>query len=288
MWRWSPGRSDVTVPVPSPAPGRPTVRREVDRSMRNVLRRPVGAAGAAATAALLASTLAVTPASAAPNNNNSAKLRAAVTLEGVERHLRALQSIADANGANRYAGLPGYEKSADYVAQQLRAAGYSPTFQTFTYNGFRENSPAQLSQVTPTATTYVNGTDFTIASYSGPGTVTARLVRPDRRPAGLPCHGLHERRRGDARPRAARRPGRLHRDLHLRAQGGERPRRRCRRCPPLQQRPRAARRHAGRRTAGRRPRGRADPGPGRLRCGRRCWPARRRRSASRPTRSAAC
>jgi len=44
--------------------------------------------------------------------------------EGAFRHLRALQDIATANGGNRAAGTPGYDRSADYVAEKLRAAGY--------------------------------------------------------------------------------------------------------------------------------------------------------------------
>ena len=146
--------------------------------MRTATRRSLGAAGAAATAAALVATLAATPAGAAPNNNNSEKLRAAVTLEGVTRHLEALQQIAEANGGNRYAGLPGYEQSADYVAAQLRAAGYSPTFQSFEYFGFREAAPTQFSQVSPNAVTYTRGTDFSIMSYSGSGDVQAPLATP--------------------------------------------------------------------------------------------------------------
>ena len=42
-------------------------------------------------------------------------------------HLEALQAIADANGGNRAAGLPGYAGSVDYVVERLEAAGYDPT-----------------------------------------------------------------------------------------------------------------------------------------------------------------
>src|SRR3954467_1256453 len=42
--------------------------------------------------------------------------------DGAFRHLRALQEIAEANGGNRAAGKPGYDRSADYVANQLKAA----------------------------------------------------------------------------------------------------------------------------------------------------------------------
>ena len=52
------------------------------------------------------------PASSAPNNNNSQKLRSAVTVAGILEHQRALQGFADAGGANRLAGAPGYDSSA--------------------------------------------------------------------------------------------------------------------------------------------------------------------------------
>ena len=51
----------------------------------------------AAFAALAAFALPVTSALADPNNNNSAKLRAAVTVEGIREHMAAFQAIAEAN-----------------------------------------------------------------------------------------------------------------------------------------------------------------------------------------------
>jgi aminopeptidase Y len=118
------------------------------------------------------------PAAADPNNNNSAKLRAAVTLEGVRAQQQALQDIATGAGGNRFAGLAGHDRSVDYVAAQLRAAGYSPTFQEFTYNAFFEVTPSELVQTAPIARTFVNGNDFRVMSYSGSGNVTAPLAKP--------------------------------------------------------------------------------------------------------------
>ena len=48
-------------------------------------------------------------AAADPNNNNSEKLRAAVTSAGILQHQGALQGISDALGGNRLAGAPGHE-----------------------------------------------------------------------------------------------------------------------------------------------------------------------------------
>ena len=41
--------------------------------------------------------------------------------EGAFRHLRVLQDIASMSGGNRAAGTPGYDRSAEYVADQLCA-----------------------------------------------------------------------------------------------------------------------------------------------------------------------
>src|SRR5262245_64837606 len=44
--------------------------------------------------------------------------------EGAFRHLQALQDIAAASGGNRAAGTAGYDRSAQYVAERLKEAGY--------------------------------------------------------------------------------------------------------------------------------------------------------------------
>jgi hypothetical protein len=73
-------------------------------------------------------------ASAPPNNNNSEKLRKAVTVAGILEHENALQKIADAGGgANRLAGAPGYEDSAEYVAERAATAGFDVSVQEFEY-----------------------------------------------------------------------------------------------------------------------------------------------------------
>ena len=54
-------------------------------------------------------------------------------------HLEALQRIADDNGGNRASGTSGYEESGRYVEEQLRAAGYTPVRQTFTFRGEGKN-----------------------------------------------------------------------------------------------------------------------------------------------------
>ncbi|MGH4013627.1 MAG: M28 family metallopeptidase [Pseudonocardiaceae bacterium] len=56
-----------------------------------------------------------------------------VDVDGVHRHLRALQRIADANGGSRAAGTPGYDASVDYVAGKLRTAGFDVSTPEFGY-----------------------------------------------------------------------------------------------------------------------------------------------------------
>ena len=110
-----------------------------------------------AAGALAVSVAYAVPAYAAPpsNNNSVKKLTKAVTLDGVMEHLRALQEIADDNGGNRAAGLPGYEASVDYVMEQLQAAGYHPVKQAFEFDYFEEKS--ELIRVSPKPRTFVEG-----------------------------------------------------------------------------------------------------------------------------------
>src|SRR5690349_14268590 len=137
------------------------------------MRRAARTLGAATAALTL---IAAPTALASPNNNTVAKLTKAVTAEGVLDHLEALQRIADANGGNRASGRPGYKASVDYVVGQLRAAGYAPQIQEFTFDYFEENS--KLIRNSPQPRTFAEGTDFlrnTFDSGSPEGTATGPL-----------------------------------------------------------------------------------------------------------------
>jgi hypothetical protein len=114
----------------------------------------VGAAGVVAAAVLAPPVLAGPPACDSRTNNTHAKLAECVTLEGVRAHQAALQAIADANGGTRAAGTPGYEASVEYVAGELRTAGYDVSFDgvPFVYV-----APPTLRQLTPTSGTYETG-----------------------------------------------------------------------------------------------------------------------------------
>jgi len=140
-------------------------------------------------AAVTATAAFAQPATAEGNNNLSEKLRDAVTAEGVLDHLEAFDQIAADNGGTRASGTPGYAASRDYVVSQLEAAGYQPTVQAFQFPFFRQVAPSTFEQVAPTPTTYAEGTDFVLLTYSGSGDVTAPVQAVDLNLGGASTSG---------------------------------------------------------------------------------------------------
>jgi Zn-dependent M28 family amino/carboxypeptidase len=94
--------------------------------------------------------------------------------EGALRHLRALQDIASANGGNRAAGTPGYDRSAEYVAQRLREAGYLVRFEEFEFPFFEDRTPPVLVTSEPDGAQEPAGAVRTLTN-SGSSDVTAPL-----------------------------------------------------------------------------------------------------------------
>ena len=136
----------------------------------------------AALTALAAFAGPVATASAEPNANNSPKLRAAVTVDGIHEHMAAFQAIADANSGNRLAGTSGHDASAQYVYDRLEAAGYDPQFQEFTYTFTGNRTAPVLARVG--GTPYAPGFQFTTPGSLAPadsGDVTAPLFAVDLR-----------------------------------------------------------------------------------------------------------
>jgi Zn-dependent M28 family amino/carboxypeptidase len=132
-------------------------------------------------AAIAAVAVTVTPAigAAAPNPDKvSAKLRAAVGAPQLQRHLRELQAIGERNGGTRASGTPGFDRSAQYVAGRLRAAGYSVTTQKFDFPYFQELAPSTLARVSPDPHTYGEN-EFSTMDYSGSGDVTGAVQAVD-------------------------------------------------------------------------------------------------------------
>jgi Zn-dependent M28 family amino/carboxypeptidase len=103
---------------------------------------------------------------------NTQKLRKAVTVGGILQHERVFQNIANHNEGTRASGTPGFDASAEYVAEQLRDAGYNVQTQRFTFPFFRELAPAELSEVSPTA----RDIETAVLTYSGSGEVTGQVI----------------------------------------------------------------------------------------------------------------
>src|SRR5215475_11626836 len=68
----------------------------------------------------------------------------AAASEGAFRHLRVLQDIASMSGGNRAAGTSGYDRSAEYVADRLKEAGYLVRLEEFEFPFFEERAPPVL------------------------------------------------------------------------------------------------------------------------------------------------
>jgi Zn-dependent M28 family amino/carboxypeptidase len=119
------------------------------------------------------------PMASADDISNTKGFRKAVTVEAIREHQAALQAIANANGGNRLAGTAGYDASAQYVYDQMAAAGYNVRFQEFPFLLVADRTAPVMQQISPVATTYTNGVDFGTMNYSGSGDVTAPLVAVD-------------------------------------------------------------------------------------------------------------
>jgi aminopeptidase Y len=149
--------------------------------MKNRKLRP--AAAIAASTVLVAATAATTlSAEAAPSaacdsrvNNTIEKLLECVDVSGVRAHQAALQQIADENNGIRTSGTPGYDASAKYVADTMRAAGWKVTTQDFQFQTFITLSETVLEQVSPAPGGPVENI---IMEYSGSGDVTAPVSSP--------------------------------------------------------------------------------------------------------------
>ena len=89
------------------------------------------------------------PVASALDEVNTTKLRKAVTVNGILRHERALQFIANANGGTRVSGTAGFDASADYVKRQLVQAGYKVSEQSFEFPFFQETAAPSSSASRP-------------------------------------------------------------------------------------------------------------------------------------------
>jgi Zn-dependent M28 family amino/carboxypeptidase len=135
------------------------------------------AAGWGVLAALISAAVLASPA-AALDEVNTKRLRDAVTVSGILRHERALQSIANLNGGTRVSGSTGFDASADYVQRQLDRAGYRVSEQSFEFPYFEETAPAAFARVSPSPRTFA-AEEFATMGYSGSGDVSAAAQAVD-------------------------------------------------------------------------------------------------------------
>ena len=148
--------------------------------MQRRMRTVIGVA-LTSVAGLIASTAISAPANAGTDSDLSLSkgFRKAVTLSGINEHLRALQGFADENGGIRVAGSPGFTASVDYVEQRMAAAGYDVSVQPFEFLYNADVSPAVLRQLSPVAMSFVDGVDLASMTYSSNGDVTAPVTAVD-------------------------------------------------------------------------------------------------------------
>ncbi|HVL64711.1 MAG TPA: M28 family metallopeptidase [Actinomycetota bacterium] len=141
--------------------------------------RWVRAAVALSATALVAG--GITTAGANPKSSiaSTQGFRKQVTLAGIQEHLQAFQSFSDAHGGNRAGGSPGFEASADYVAQRAAAAGLNVSSHYFNFVYNADRTPPEMSQTSPNAVTYTDGVDFASMTYSPSGDVSAPVVAVD-------------------------------------------------------------------------------------------------------------
>src|SRR5918911_2701858 len=101
-------------------------------------------------------------------NDTPSKLLPCLTKNDLWKIMQDFQAIANANPGpdghpSRNSGEPGYKASADYVAAKMQAAGYSVVEQPYTFEYYAYRGIPSFSEISPTAQTYVLGTDW------GPG-----------------------------------------------------------------------------------------------------------------------
>ena len=132
----------------------------------------------ASVAAVLATVVALvlSPAASAIDRVNTQRLRNLVTVDGILQNERALQRIAIANDGNRAATTAGYDASVDYVVSRLRDAGYRVSLDEFDFPTWELNGPSTLAEISPTARTFTENTDYIVSQFSAGADVTANVV----------------------------------------------------------------------------------------------------------------
>src|SRR5262245_51407473 len=105
-------------------------------------------------------------------NDTPSKLVECVQTDDLWNHMKAFQAIADANPGpdghpSRNSGEPGYKASADYVADQMKAAGYDVKIQTYKCDYAAFTGTPTWSQSTPTPRDFVVVDDWNAGTSEG-------------------------------------------------------------------------------------------------------------------------
>jgi Zn-dependent M28 family amino/carboxypeptidase len=111
----------------------------------------------------------------------SRTLRKEISSQRMFKHLEAFQQIADDTGGHRASGFEGYGASVQYVLTQLRAAGYTPRTQVFSFVTFQELADPVLREVSPTPKTYTatgDAPEVITMTYSGSGDTGEATITP--------------------------------------------------------------------------------------------------------------
>lgn len=98
-------------------------------------------------------------------------LREGITARGLEAHLMALDAIASTSGGNRAAGTEGYDRSVDYVREQLESFGYATSLHEFELYYYEITGPMGLTWQGQPQYDYL--TDFQAPQHTDAGEVTA-------------------------------------------------------------------------------------------------------------------
>ena len=134
----------------------------------------------------LAAALILAPTASAIDKVDTKKLRRGVTVAGIMEHQERFQQIATANGGNRAATFPGYDVSAQYVADTMRDAGFRVRLDPFDFAQWTYEGGATLERISPSPETWVEDTDYIVSQFSAGGDVTGDVFVAGRTTVPVP------------------------------------------------------------------------------------------------------
>ena len=115
----------------------------------------------------LAAALLLAPSASAIDKVDTKQLRKGVTLDGILEHERALQDDRDRQRRQPRRDDPGYDASVDYVVEAAASrAGYKVSSTRSTSRSGPERAVDAGAEVSPTARTFVEDTDYIVSQFS--------------------------------------------------------------------------------------------------------------------------